>query len=109
MIGFVGLFDTARDYTLQLTVLHTHIRVHSYVVISRCSVAAFNSGRSPSSAFPNYPRRQLPASHSNSSQRLNLTSLTQVTNQVNSTDSLTAVLMTSRHGPHNKHLSSVTV
>jgi hypothetical protein len=53
---------------------YTHNSIHSYVFISRCSVAAFNGRRSPSSGFPNYPRPQLPASHSNSSQRLNLSS-----------------------------------
>jgi hypothetical protein len=81
MIGFIALFDKARDCTLQVTVTHTHTHshtsVHSHVISSRCSVAASNSGRSPSSGFPNYPRRQLPSSHSKSSQRLNLGSLTQ--------------------------------
>jgi hypothetical protein len=48
--------DTAHDYILQLTITHTHTHtsVHSH------------------SGFPNYPLPQLPASHSNSSQRLNL-------------------------------------
>jgi hypothetical protein len=41
---------------------------------SRCSVAASNGRRSPSSGFPNDPRSQLPASHSNNSQRLTLSS-----------------------------------
>jgi hypothetical protein len=69
--GFIGLFDTARDYTLQFTITHTHTLVSSHVFISRCSVAASNGWRSPSSGFPNYPRSQLPASNSNSSQGLN--------------------------------------
>jgi hypothetical protein len=51
---------------------HTHSCVHSHVFTSRCSVAAFNNGRSHFSMFPDYPRPQLLASHSNSSQRLNL-------------------------------------
>jgi hypothetical protein len=62
---------------------YTHTSVHSHVFTSRCLVAASNSGHSPSSGFPNYPRPQLPASHSNSSQRLNPNSLTQsLTNQL---------------------------
>jgi hypothetical protein len=35
--------------------------VHCHVIAGRCSVAASNGGRSPSSGFPNYPRPQLPA------------------------------------------------
>jgi hypothetical protein len=46
LVGFIGLFDTARDYTSQLTVTHTN--VHSHVFTSRCLVAAFKRGRSPS-------------------------------------------------------------
>jgi hypothetical protein len=63
---------------------YTHFGVHSHVFTSRCSVAASNVGRPTSSGFPNYPRPQLTASHSNSSQRLNLrSSLTQwMTNSV---------------------------
>jgi hypothetical protein len=31
MTGFIELFDTARDYTLQLTITHTqHTSVHSH-------------------------------------------------------------------------------
>jgi hypothetical protein len=52
MIGFTGLFDTARDYN---SLLHTH-----WYPQSRCSVAASNGGRPPS-GFPKYPRSQLPA------------------------------------------------
>jgi hypothetical protein len=37
----------------------------------RCLVAASNGGRSAISKLPKYPRPQLPASNSNSSQRLN--------------------------------------
>jgi hypothetical protein len=68
VIGFIELFDTARDYTLQFTV--THISVHSQSLYCRCLVAAFNGGRSPSSGFPNCPRPQLPASKSKSTQQL---------------------------------------
>jgi hypothetical protein len=72
MIAFIGLFHTARDYTLQFTITHTY--VHSHVFISRCLVSASNGLRSPSSGLPNRPRPQLPVSHSNSSQRMNLSS-----------------------------------
>jgi hypothetical protein len=69
MIGFIGLFDTARDYNLQFTVMHIHTIVHSRVFTS-LMVTASNGGRSPSSGFPNCPRSQLPASNSNPWQRL---------------------------------------
>jgi hypothetical protein len=69
---------TAHDCTLHFTVTHTRAptSVHSHVFTSRCSVAASNGGRSPFSGFPNYPRAQLPASQSNNSRQLNLSSLT---------------------------------
>jgi hypothetical protein len=98
---------------------YTHTSVHSHVFISRCLVAASNGGRSPSSGFPNYTRPQLSASHSNSSQRLNLSSfltdwLTQsLTNQVTQLNStqllLTVLLIISRHWPHRKHRSIIAV
>jgi hypothetical protein len=53
---------------------HTHTNVHSHVFTCRCSVAASNLGCSPSSGFPKFSRPQLPASHGNNSQRLNLSS-----------------------------------
>jgi hypothetical protein len=56
MKGFIGLFDTARDYTLQFTITHTQTSVHSHVFTSRYSVAASNSGCSPSAGLPNCPR-----------------------------------------------------
>jgi hypothetical protein len=76
LIGFTGLFDTAREYTLQFTITHTHTHtsVLNRVFISRRLVATYNGRRSPFSVFPNCPRSQLRASHSNSSQRLNLNS-----------------------------------
>jgi hypothetical protein len=87
MLEFVGLFDTSRDYTLQVTITHAHTSAHIHVFTSRCSIAASKGGRFPSSGFLNYPRPQLSASHSNS---LNLSSsladwLTQsLTNQLSS-------------------------
>jgi hypothetical protein len=38
----------------RVTTVYTH-SVHSHVFTSRCSVAASNGGRTPSSRFPNYP------------------------------------------------------
>jgi hypothetical protein len=49
---------------------HKQTSIHSHVFSSRCSVAACNGTRSPSSASPNCSRPQLPASNSDSSQRL---------------------------------------
>jgi hypothetical protein len=71
------LVTTSNDYAF--TVLHTsqitigHARSSQSVTVftSRCLVASSNGGRSPSSGLPNCPRPQLPASHSNSSERLN--------------------------------------
>jgi hypothetical protein len=77
MIGFIGLFYTARDYTLRFTITHArthrhaHTGVHSHVFTSHFLIAASNGGCSPSLGFPNYLRPQLPAFHSNSSQWLN--------------------------------------
>jgi hypothetical protein len=62
------IYWTARDYTLQFTFTRQcpQSRLHC-----RCLVAASNGGCSLSSGFPNCPRRQIPASHSNISQQLN--------------------------------------
>jgi hypothetical protein len=117
MVEFTGLFDTTYDYTLQFNVVHTS--VHSHVFASCCSVAASNGGRSTSSGFPNHLRPQLQASHSNSSQRLNLSSslshwltdwltisITHQPTQLKSTPiQLTVLLITYRQGPHRKHRS----
>jgi hypothetical protein len=40
MIGFIGLFVTARNYTLQFTISLSLSSVHSYVFTSCCLVAA---------------------------------------------------------------------
>jgi hypothetical protein len=91
---------------------YTHTSVHSHVFNSRCLVAASNGGSSSSSAFPKHPRPQLPASHSNSSERLNLSRLLNTfTHQVLFT-SITPLfstprLITSRNGQHRKHYFSV--
>jgi hypothetical protein len=74
---FLQLITTSKSYALtvlhtsQITVGHTRSSQSIRVFTSHCLVAASNSGRSPSSGFPNCSRSQLPASHSNSSQRLN--------------------------------------
>jgi hypothetical protein len=56
--------------TFYSPLLHTPSNVDSHVFTSRCLVAACNFWRSPSSGFPNCPRPQLPAFHSNNSQKL---------------------------------------
>jgi hypothetical protein len=89
MAGFLGLFD----YTLPFTIPHTHTytSVHSHVFISRFSVAASKRRTFPFLWIRKCPLPQLPASNSNSSQRLNLSSsitdsLSQsLTNKLNST------------------------
>jgi hypothetical protein len=51
---------TTRYYASQITIGHTTSSQSVTVFTSRCSVAAFNGGRSPSSGCPNCPRSQLP-------------------------------------------------
>jgi hypothetical protein len=34
MIGFTGLFDMARDYTLQSTVTHTSVHIHVFTAVA---------------------------------------------------------------------------
>jgi hypothetical protein len=114
MIRFIGLFDTAGDYNLQFLFTQKYSSVYSHVFTSRCSVTTSNSGRSPSSLLPNYLRFQLQASHSNSSQRLNLsTSLTNsLTNSATHQPAqltLTILLIISLQGQHRKHIFSVAV
>jgi hypothetical protein len=58
------------SHTLQFTTEHTRSSQLVTVFSSRCLVAAYNKGCSPSSGFPNYPRPQLPASNSSTSQQL---------------------------------------
>jgi hypothetical protein len=113
MIGFIGPFDIARNYTNK-SLSHTDLCYQFVTVfICLCLVAASNGERSTSCGFPNYPRPQLPASHSNSSQRLNCSS--SLTNSTNSSitplanSSLTVLRIISRHGLHRKHRSSVAV
>jgi hypothetical protein len=58
----------ANSYTLQFTTTRP-MCLHQSLPAN-----GFNGGRSPCSGFQIYPRPQLPAPHSNSSQRLNCTS-----------------------------------
>jgi hypothetical protein len=81
VIGFIGLFDKTRDCILLFTDTHARARAHIYThtypqsrLHYRCLVAVFNGGRSPSFGLPICSLPQLPASHSNSSQRLSLSS-----------------------------------
>jgi hypothetical protein len=102
IIGFISPFDTPRDFNL-----YTHNSVHSHVFTSRCSVAASNSGHSPSSVFSDSPRLQLPPSNGNSSQRLNSVTHQQTElnrPELNSTQlSLTVLLIIPQHGSHKKY------
>jgi hypothetical protein len=70
---------------------HTHTSVYSHVFISLCSVAASNSGRSPSSVFPNYPR----ASATNSHQQLTITEPQQFSNSLKQLNRLNSLLTSS--------------
>jgi hypothetical protein len=69
MTGFIAHFDTARDYTLQITITHTLVST----VISLLPLLgnSFQRRLSLSSRFPYCLRPQLSASNSNSSQQLN--------------------------------------
>jgi hypothetical protein len=87
-----------RVSTLCNSLLHKHTSVHSHKFTSRCSVAASNCGRFPSSGFSNLPRRQL-----------RLISTISVTHHPIPLNWLTRTVLhiTSRHGQHRKHLPSV--
>jgi hypothetical protein len=95
--------------TLYSSLLHPHWCLQSQLHW-HCLVAASSGGHSPSFGFPNCPRPQLPASHSNSSQQLNPSSY--LTHSL--TDQLTAKLLlalastvilgSKSHGTHN-HIS----
>jgi hypothetical protein len=90
------------------TVTHTH--THTYPqsrLHCRCLVAASNGERPPSPGFPNGPRPQLPASNSNSSQRLNRSGC--LTHWLTDCNCWLVLLIISRHGLHRKHRYSVAV
>jgi hypothetical protein len=92
-------------YTSQITTGHTRFSQSVIPFTNCCLVAASNGGRSPSSGFPNCPRPQLPASHSNSS-HLNTSCYNSLSHSFS--PNLFA-LITSRQGPHRKHHSSLAV
>jgi hypothetical protein len=70
-----SLISECRHFTVHCYT-DTLSSVHSHIFTSRHSVATSNGRRASSFGFPNYARPQLhvPVSHSNSSQRLNLSS-----------------------------------
>jgi hypothetical protein len=86
--------------TLDSSLLHTHWCPQSCLHY-RCLLAASNGRRSPSSGFPNCPQPQLPASHSNNSQR------PESQEYSNSLQQLTGPAY--RHKPHRRYRSSVVV
>jgi hypothetical protein len=79
VIGFIELLNVTKSTNYAVTVLRTsqitigHIESSQYVTLfnNRCLVSASNGGRSRSSGFPNCRRPLIPASHNNSSQKLN--------------------------------------
>jgi hypothetical protein len=93
---------------------HMHTCVHSYVFTSRCSVAASNGGRSPSSGFLKYPGlgyHLLTATAHNdwTSAVLWLMQSTELNSTQLISHWLTVLLVTSWHGLHRKHRFSISV
>jgi hypothetical protein len=76
MTRFVGLCDTAREYILQFTVTYTLMFLACYSLHYLLTGNGFQRRKFPYSRFPNYPVPQQPATHSNTSQPLNCSSLT---------------------------------
>jgi hypothetical protein len=68
MTWFIANFDTSRDYILQFTITYTLVPTFTPLLLLLGS--SFNDIYSPPSGFLNCPQHQLPASNSNSSQRL---------------------------------------
>jgi hypothetical protein len=123
VIGFIELLQnvTTSNYS---TVANSPSAIHNSthkvfsvccVFTSRCLVTVSNGERSPYSGSRPIPVPQLPAFNSNNSQRLNCSSplahsLTHRLAPLHCTVlTLTVVVITSRHGLHRKHLSSVAV
>jgi hypothetical protein len=99
-IAHLQLVTTIKDCShrcTQITIGHTRSPQSVRLFTSRCLVAACKGGHYPSSGFPNCPPPQLPASHSNSSQRLNTNGY------------MTARNLSSRHGPRRKYHSCIAV
>jgi hypothetical protein len=72
MTGFIEIFETARDYTLQFTTTTTTTTTtHTHTVSTVTSSMPLVGNGLHSSRFPDGRRPQLPDSYSNSSQRLN--------------------------------------
>jgi hypothetical protein len=53
--GFVGAFDTSRDYTLQLTIVQTRARAHARTSSLTLLCTGFNDGRFFSSVTQSVP------------------------------------------------------
>jgi hypothetical protein len=91
---------TVISHKLQFTTARTNFSQFATVSTSRCLLVTSNGGRSTYSGFPNYPRPQLPATNSNSSQYLNCSSLTNLqTNPSLPCTALTPSLGTVSHQP----------
>jgi hypothetical protein len=75
IIGFIGLWYSAKTLYSQLLHTCTHARTHTLLSTVMSSLPLLGSGSngrcSPPYGVPNWPRLQLPASNSNSSQGLN--------------------------------------
>jgi hypothetical protein len=100
MIKFIWLFDTAHDYILQFTITctraRTHKSVHSHIFTS---------------AIPDLSYQLLTATAHNDWTSAVLWLTNSVTHQLTNWThfSLTALLITSGHGPCRKHRSSIAV
>jgi hypothetical protein len=118
MANFLNLLHVSRTFRysgnkvnpcvaeVNLTLLNTRTSIQSRLHF-RCLVAASKSGFSLFCGFPNSPRPQLPASNSNNSRQLNPSSLLTHSLTHSPTNSSLVLFVTSRHGPHRRHRSSV--
>jgi hypothetical protein len=70
IIGFIGLFDIGRDYSLEFTVTHIHTLVSAVISSLPLLGSGFNGGRCPPSGVPNWIGPHLPVSKSKSLERL---------------------------------------
>jgi hypothetical protein len=105
MIRLIGLFDTYSAWLQFKIHRYTHNSIQSHVFTSRCSVAAFNGWRFPSSGFPNY---HCFSASIFSQQLLTTTEPQQISNSATDEStqlhtSLTVLFTTFWHGRHRKH------
>jgi hypothetical protein len=80
MTGFIGLFDTACDYTFQFTITHRLVLWVCYCLHWPLLGSGFQRRTFPFPWVPNGSQPQLPSSNSNNSQRLSPSSSHQATN-----------------------------